>query len=89
MGYLFVAIALLAGATKGYCGKKTSGYTQGNKDAVAFSLVRMIFCVIIGALVIAFEGSIKYALPPMPIILISALSGVTTSIFVVSWLVSV
>lgn len=89
MGYLFITIALLVGSAKGYCGKKTSGYTNGNKDAVAFSLLRMIFCVIIGALVITFEGSMKYVLPPIPIILISALSGVATSIFVVSWLVSV
>ena len=34
MGYLFLMIALLAGATKGYCGKKTSGYTDNFGDAV-------------------------------------------------------
>lgn len=89
MGYLFIAIALLAGATKGYCGKKTSGYTENSKDAVAFSFLRMIFCIVVGALVVATQGSIKYLAAPLPIILISALSGVTTSIFVVSWLISV
>ena len=34
MGYLFLAISLLAGAAKGYCGKMTSGYVQGYKDAM-------------------------------------------------------
>ena len=34
MGYLFLAIALFAGATKGYCGKMTSGYVNEYKDAI-------------------------------------------------------
>ena len=48
MGYLFLAIALLAGATKGYCGKMTSGYVNEYKDAMLANTIRMVFCVLIG-----------------------------------------
>lgn len=89
MGYLFIAIALSAGATKGYCGKRTSGFAEGYKDAVLFNLVRMMFCIIIGLGVVIAEGSVKNIVPGAPALAITALSGVATSVFVVSWLVAV
>lgn len=89
MGYLFLTIALLAGATKGFCGKKISGYTNGYRDAMLANTIRMCLCIIIGLLLIIFDGSIKYIIPDTGILLISVLSGVTTSLFVVSWLIAV
>ena len=47
MGYLFLAISLLAGITKGYCGKKTSGYVNGYSGAMLANFVRMFFCIVI------------------------------------------
>lgn len=89
MGYLFLTISLLAGVVKGYCGKKTSGYVSGYKDAMMANTIRMLLCILIGAVMIAGGGNLVQLKPTPQIIAISALSGVSTSIFVVCWLISV
>ena len=45
IGYLFLAASLLFGIIKGYCGKKTSGFIVGYKDAVMSNLIRIVLCV--------------------------------------------
>ena len=89
MGYLFLSIALFAGATKGYCGKKTSGYLDGFKDSVLANIIRMLLCCVIGFIIILFSGNVSQLVPSATLILISALSGISTSVFVVTWLISV
>ncbi len=89
VGYLFLFIALLAGSTKGYCGKRTSVYVSEYKDALLANFIRMVFCIIIGFVMILAQGEVsELALRP-EIMLITVLSGVTTSAFVVLWLISV
>lgn len=56
MGYVFLAISLLCGATKGYCGKRTSGHTERITDAVYANLLRMLLCIVIGFFVVLFSG---------------------------------
>ncbi|MBR5499995.1 MAG: DMT family transporter [Clostridia bacterium] len=89
MGYLFLMIALLAGATKGYCGKKTSGYTDNFGDAVLANEIRMVLCIIIGFLIVLASGDLSTLIPSVKMLGISALSGIFTAIFVVTWLISV
>ena len=89
MGYLFLAIALLAGATKGYCGKMTSGYVNEYKDAMLANTIRMVFCVLIGFIMTVVQSGIGALRIDMTTAWIAVLSGVTSSVFVVSWLVSV
>ncbi|MDD6484762.1 MAG: EamA family transporter [Clostridiales bacterium] len=89
MGYLFLAISLFAGVTKGYCGKKTSGYVNGYRDAMMANTVRMVLCILIGAVMIIAGGNAAKLVPNVRMLAISALSGVTTSVFVVCWLISV
>ena len=89
MGYLFLAISLLAGAVKGYCGKRTSGYVNGYRGAMLANTVRMILCTLIGVILIIAGGNAEQLKPTPEILAISALSGVTTSVFVVCWLISV
>ncbi|MBQ8893532.1 MAG: EamA family transporter [Clostridia bacterium] len=89
MGYLLLLVALLAGATKGFCGKKTSGYLNGFKDSMLANLIRMLLCIVIGFVLILFGGSVAQLKPSPELILISALSGVSTAVFVVTWLISV
>lgn len=89
MGYLFLLIALAAGATKGYCGKKTSGYVSEYKDAMLVNSIRMIFCIFIGFAMICFGGGIQLLKINRTVLLISLLSGIANSAFVVLWLVSV
>jgi len=90
MGYLFVVLALLCGITKGFCGKKTSGLLSTFSSAMLFNAVRMLICVPIGLLFVAFyTGSLSGLFIDGETLLISAVTGISTSVFVVTWLVSV
>ena len=88
MGYLFLAIALLCGTVKGYCGKKTSGFIKKASDSVTISLIRMFMCVFIGLAMVFFDSTATFALSPVAIV-ISLLAGVTSSIFVITWILSI
>ena len=89
MGYLFLSLALLSGATKGFCGKKTSGFIKGTKDSILSNIIRMLLCIAIGFVILLFSGSLPQLLPSAELLLICALSGISTAVFVVTWLISV
>jgi len=89
MGYIFLTLSLLAGAAKGYCGKKTSGHLGGIRDSLMVNIIRMVLCVIIGFCLILFGGNVAQLRPTAKLLWIAALSGVSTSVFVVTWLISV
>ena len=89
MRYLFIAISVLSGATKGYCGKMTSGYVEKYNDAMFINIIRMSICVIIGFLMLLAQGNVGFLAVDAKTLAITALSGVTTSLFVVCWLLSV
>lgn len=89
MGYLFVALALSAGVVKGYCGKKTSAYVSEVKDAAFANMVRMGICILIGFFVVLFSSGLSSLRISFGTLAITALSGVGTSLFVVSWLMCV
>ena len=89
MGYVFLVLALMAGATKGYCGKKTSGFVSGFRDSMLANMIRMLLCIAIGMVLILAGGHGLMLKPSGKLLLISALSGVSTTVFVVTWLVSV
>lgn len=87
MGYLFLAIALLMGATKGYCGKRMGAYARDVRSAVLLNLMRMALCVAFGLAMVWFLGEPLRLSPAL--LGISLLSGVSTAVFVVSWLLAV
>ena len=89
MGYLFLLTALISGATKGFCGKKTSGYVNEYKDAMMANAIRMIFCILISLGMIIFNREIDFLHINSTVLLISLLSGAANSAFVVLWLVTV
>ena len=89
MGYLFLSVSLFAGLTKAYCGKKTSGYTQNIKDAVTANVIRMFFCILIGFLVLVTQGNIRFLNLNSNMVAVSAFSGISTAVFVVTWLMCV
>lgn len=89
MGYLFIALALFAGCTKGYCGKKTSGFVEKSKDAVFISFIRMLLCILIGAILIIAAKDTPYLIPDAKMLPVYLLSGVSTSAFVVIWMLAV
>lgn len=89
MGYLYLFIALMSGTAKGYCGKKTSKYTNNFNQAILANTIRMILCAIVGFVLIVVTNDLGHLLPNRNLLLISALSGVSTAAFVVSWLICV
>ena len=89
MGYFFIALALFAGCTKGYCGKKTSGFVEKSKDAVFISFIRMLLCILIGAILIIVAKDTPYLIPDAKMLPVYLLSGVSTSAFVVIWMLAV
>ncbi len=89
MGYLFLTFALAAGITKAYCGKKTSTYTADLKDAMLANSIRMLFCICIGFVLILLQGELGFMKPSLSLLLITAFSGISTAVFVVTWLLSV
>lgn len=89
MGYLFLSISLFAGAVKGFCGKKTGTFASNVQSAVFLNLIRMSLCVIIGLIMVfAYKNIESLSLNPT-LLGISALSGISTALFVVTWLLSV
>ena len=89
MGYLFLGLASFCGLTKGYCGKRVSGYVKESRDAMLANILRMAICIIIGfVFVIAFTGFSGFNIG-FTGILISAISGISSAVFVVSWLFAV
>ena len=89
MGYLFLAIALASGITKGYCGKKTSFAIVTKSDSMLMNVLRMIACIAIGFLLILAQNDIGSLNADTFLILVGALSGIASAAFVVSWLLSV
>ncbi len=90
MGYLFLALSVFMGATKGFCGKKTSGYAHSTLLSLFISTIRMFFCVLLGfAVVLIINGNFKAFQLDSITFVISLISGVATSVFVVSWLLAV
>ena len=47
LGYIFLAVSLLAGGAKGYCSKKTGGLIRGYKDSILANALRMLLCTAI------------------------------------------
>ena len=89
MGYLFSLISVFACTTKGFCGKKISAYTKEYRSAMLSNSLRMLICIAIGAVFVVIDGGFSAFSVSGKVLLISALSGVMTSLLVISWLFSV
>ena len=85
MGYIFAVFSLFSGLIKGFCGKKISGLVSSIKGTFFMNMLRMLLCVVAGYIIVIAEGgSIANVNPHM--LLISAVSGLSTALFVVSWI---
>jgi drug/metabolite transporter (DMT)-like permease len=89
MGYIFLALALASGITKGYCGKRTSSFIVTNSDSMIMNLLRMIICIFIVFLLILVQNELPTLAPDSKLLMVAALSGIASAAFVVSWLLSV
>lgn len=89
IGYLLLALSMIVGVTKGWCGKKTSNYLSSLPVAALGNALRMALSVLIG-FILAVAGGGFSALKLEPgALAICALCGVSTAAFVISWQLSV
>ena len=89
IGYLFLGIALIAGATKGYCGKTISEKIKTLSDSVLVNIGRMLCCTAIGFLFTLMQSGISSLAVKPTTLSLALLGGVCSSLFVISWLFSV
>ena len=88
LSWSMVAIAVLAGATKGYCGKKTSGVAEHVHDAVYISAVRFGLCALLGGVIALMQGGLG-AFAKVDGIWLALISGLAQAIFTTTWLLAV
>ncbi len=89
MGYLFLAVALVSGVIKGYCGKRSGAGIKQPSDAMMVNTLRMLFCIFIGLFLVLLQSSPASVVPNATTLAIAALAGSGTALFTVSWLLSV
>ena len=89
MGYLLLAVALLCGSAKGFCGKKTSGLLQGYTGSVVGNLLRATVCIVIGLLLVLTGVGAAALQIPFPALAVCALSGLSSAAFMILWIVCV
>ena len=86
MGYIFAFAAIFFALMKGFCGKKISDYTAHPSDAAYYNTIRMFICIVVGAALVAAEGT-GFKVTGF-VLLISALSGLSLAVMVISWLMA-
>lgn len=86
MGYIFLAIALLANNIKGYCGKQMSRYSAKLNDTLLICFFRMLMCIATSAIILAVTGGFFGLEITSKLIGYAAFSGISTAILVAAWL---
>lgn len=89
MVYGIIGIALLFLTVKGYSGKRTSCVVRNTGDALFFTLLRMIFCMLIGFLMVFAEGAVGFLRMDGKMLAICALSGAANAALLVGWMLAV
>lgn len=88
MGYLFLLLAVLAGSTKGYCGKRISGFVSDFGDSALSNCLRMMLCILIGAVAALAEGGFAGLATNPTTLLIALLAGASTAGNVLLWVLA-
>ncbi len=89
MGYVFLFLAVFCDLAKGFGGKKVSKYTHRLSDTTLVCFLRMIFCVAIGSVIVLAESNVPFGDLSLPMLLTSALSGISFAVLVATWLLAV
>ena len=89
MAYVFVLIALICLAVKGYCGKKVGTWMRHSGDAVLFNLLRMIFCAVIGLGLVLIAGEWGFLAVDGGMLAICFFAGAANATFLVFWLLAI
>ena len=86
MGYLYLAIALFAGLSKGFCGRQTSRDMQTLRDCFFINLLRMLFSAVIGFLLVLAYGDLEFLAFNPSELGIYILAAVSITLFSVLWM---
>lgn len=89
MGYLYLLISLISGATKGLFGKKVSTLVTGTRGAALTNMIRMILCSVISVLLLLTGIENAPVALDLPAILIGIGAGILLSLFTITWLLAV
>ena len=89
MVYGLLAVVLFCLSLKGYCGKKTSNYVTSTGDSYTFNLLRMVFCILIGTVLVLGEGAGEFLVIELPMLGICLLSGAANAAFLVGWILAI
>ncbi len=89
MEYGIVAAALFCLTVKGYCGKRTSCFVKNTGDSFLFNLLRMLFCILIGAAFVFAENVQGDLAIENKMLWICVLSGVSNAAFLAGWLLAI
>lgn len=90
MGYIFLMISLLGGGVKVYCAKRVSLGINEMRESMIVNLLRMILCCIIGFFLTLLEtGTLAAFKVNGTFLVLSMLSGIFSTMFVILWLISV
>ncbi|MBQ6846252.1 MAG: EamA family transporter [Oscillospiraceae bacterium] len=89
MGYFCILISLLAGATKGFMGKKISSTVSSYRQAAFINVFRMFICMGVSGVSFMFESLQSGLYIDEGVIIYGALSGITLSFFIITWLLAV
>lgn len=84
---LYLILAVIAGASKGFCGKKISGYVNSISDSIVMNIIRMFICCLIGVIFAAVQRA-SFAVSGKELA-IYIFSGVSMAAFLISWLIAV
>ena len=88
LSWSMVALAVLAGATKGYCGKKTSGAAEHVHDAVYISAVRFGLCALLGGIIALVQNG-AWVFAEVDGVWLAFVSGLAQAVFTTTWLLAV
>ncbi len=84
IGYVFAGLAVFANIFKAYGSKKSSLYVENVSENSLCNLLRMVFCVAIGAVLVGVEGtSLQVDVGTLGIMV---LSGVSNAVIILTWL---
>lgn len=86
IGYLYLTIALFGGLAKGFCGKKTSSDMDTFKDCLFINVARMLFCAVIGFLLVLIEWNFSSLALTANNVWIYIMSSVGMTTFCVLWM---
>lgn len=89
MVYGVVIGALFFLTVKGYYGKRISCYVNRMEDSLLFNFLRMLFCCVIGIVLIFAQGYREYLNIDIKMLMICAFSGIANAMFLTGWLLAV